>query len=104
MNSNLFQTGFTTSGTPLFGGVWTHWAQNGFPIELSYVTLRNHGALVDWLEVILDASRTNNLPALWEQMTTFLPAEELKQIKAKASLVFSSGKADELWAQKRAAA
>lgn len=77
----IYQTGYTTDGVPLIGGVWALRQQEGFPLEMSYMVCQSHGWLIDWLEAMGDASRTNDLPALMQQVEAFLPSGDLLRMK-----------------------
>jgi hypothetical protein len=83
--------------------VWTLWHQEGFPLEMSDLTVRTeHGCKVDWAEAMYDASRSDNCPALMDHLSTFLGEETLTQLKLGYMKAVRSGKSwDELLASKR---
>lgn len=89
--TTIYPTGYTTDGKLLLGGVWTHYHQNGFPVEMSYMSAQARGARIDWLEAMADASTTDNLPALVEEMTTFMPKETVDEIGARFADMISKG-------------
>jgi hypothetical protein len=88
--TTLYTTG-TPDGRPLIGGVWRLYHQDGFPIEMSWITARDGNASIDWMEAMADASTTNNLPALYDAMKQFLPADELTAICARFGVMASIG-------------
>lgn len=77
----IHQTGVACDGAPLIGGVWTLRQQEGFPLEMAHLVCCSHGWHIDWLEAMCDASQTNDLPALWQQVSAFLPADDLRRMK-----------------------
>lgn len=79
----IYVTGRTPIGALFVGGAWTFWHQDGFPLEMTYLLARDQGNLVDWIEAMADASTTDNLPALMKQLESFLPVEDLVQIKIR---------------------
>lgn len=96
---------FTQLKPPLIGGVWTLWHQDGFPLEMAWMTARGNGWGVDWMEAMIDASRTDNCPVLMDHISTFLDAETLTALKVRFVLMVRTGKTfDELYADKRKAA
>ncbi len=104
MNENiLYISGSTPDGTPLVGGVWTLRDQEGFPLELSHLFCRDQGWAVDWAEAMADASRSNNLLALMKAVETFLPENEVTNLKLGFVRMARRGKSfDEVVAEKRA--
>lgn len=95
MNANdnpLYVTGVSGRNNLLYGGVWTLWHQNGFPIELAHLTLRNNGDAVDWMESMADASLTDNLPALMRHIEGFLKPDVIADLKPRFMALLSSGK------------
>jgi hypothetical protein len=102
-DSPLYFTGHTPDGVPLVGGVWTLWAQEGFPLEMSYLVSRGNGWAVDWLEAMADASRSDDLPALIGHIEPFLARDVVQRFKAALSAVLASGKSfADILAEKRA--
>ncbi len=91
MSLPLYQTGFTQDGKPLIGGVWRLFHQDGFPLELSAITLGERGCCVDYAEAMLDASTDNNLPALMTHLESFLSAEVVESLKQRFMLMLQSG-------------
>jgi len=95
---------FTQLRPPLVAGVWMIWHQNGFPLEQSWLVARGNGWAVDWMEAMIDASRTDNCPALMEQIEMFLDADTLTALKVRFVAMVRTGKTfDQLYAEKRAA-
>lgn len=80
MNDTIYITGISTNGNLLVGGVWRVYHQDGFPLEMSYLILRDRGCSVDWLEAMADASTDNNLPALMKHLD-FLNQETIEILK-----------------------
>lgn len=55
-------------GTPLVGGCWTLYRQFGFPLEMSAMFLKDQGGAIDWLEVLADASRYDEMPRVMDKI------------------------------------
>ena len=91
MDETLYITGLTHGGRTLVGGLWTMWAQEGFPLELSQIALRDQGHDPDWAEAMADASRTGNCPALMTQLEALLPEGDLLNLKAGFMRIVASG-------------
>ena len=100
----LYHTGLTEHGDCLLGGVWRLKSQEGFPLECSYLLVKDRPYLhIDWLEAMLDASRTNECPALMAELETFLTSEEVLSLKLRFVAITRSGKTyEELYEEKRA--
>jgi len=99
----IYTTGCTEDGTYLIGGVWTLRDQVGFPIEMSHVVCKQNGWLIDWMEAMADASRSNNCPALMRVVETFMPEDGIMRLKMGFVHMVRSGKSfDEVVAEKRA--
>lgn len=77
----IYTTGTSRDGAVLIGGIWTLWAQEGFPLEMSYMIARTDGWAIDWLEAMADASTTNNLPIMMDKVEAFLPSSVILHIK-----------------------
>lgn len=92
VNDIIYTTGYTENGVPLIGGIWTLYHQEGFPIELSNLICNNNGWLVDWMEAMIDASRSHNCPALMKMLESLLPDETIKHLKIGFMYIISSGK------------
>ncbi len=98
----LFVTGMKPDRSPLFGGVWTLWHRDGFPLALSPLMLCNADAAADWAEAMCDASLSDNLPALMRALESFLSADEIAALKAGFTKLLATGKSfAEIIAEKR---
>ncbi len=92
----IYTTGYTQQGVELVGGIWTLFDQEGFPIEMSYLKLKQDGKRVDWIEAMASASLSNNLPSLVAQMSLFMGESELNLIKVLYSTLLKLGKTPEI--------
>lgn len=102
-SSIIYLTGISSSGKPLLGGVWTLWEQEGFPLEMSHLICQESGWGVDWFEAMVDASVSNNCPALMKHIESFLPGETLLLLKINFMAAIQSGKSyQQLLSEKRA--
>lgn len=102
-NSVIYVTGYTAEHKPLFGGVWTAWHQNGFPLEMSHMILRDRGDAVDWMEAMADASCSNDLPALMGHIEGFLDTETVNALKMRFVMMLGTGVTyEQIVANKRA--
>jgi hypothetical protein len=99
--SIIYTTGITPDGARLIGGVWTLWHQEGLPLEVSHLNCKQEGWAVDWMEAMADASLTDNLPALVDAITAFLPAEELQAIKARFGCLCQQYTPEQIMASKK---
>lgn len=98
----VYQTGKSPDGKILYGGVWTLWHQEGYPIEMSHLQIASMDGRVDWCEAMLDASRSNNLPALMTILESFMPRDDIDAIKTRFQAMKPSGiDLDKLWSTKR---
>lgn len=101
-NPVIYATGCTPDGILLVGGVWTLRDQEGFPIEMSYLLVRDKGWLIDWAEAMADASLSNNCPALMKAVEEFLPAQAIAHLRAGFVHMVRSGKRfEQVLAEKR---
>ena len=101
--SVIYVTGKTPDGKLLVGGLWTFWEQEGFPLKFSHLHLTEGGKEIDWMEVMADASRGDNLPALVSQMEHFLSTETINDLKRHFAAALMQGRtAEEIVADKRA--
>lgn len=91
MDETLYTTGLTHEGRTLVGGLWTMWTQEGFPLELSRIALKDRGCDPDWAEAMADASRTGSCPALMSQLEALLPEGDLLNLKAGFMRIVASG-------------
>lgn len=82
MTDTIYITGISDDGYLLYGGIWTHFHQNGFPIELSNLAVQGIGK-VDWMEAMMDASITNNCPNLMEHLEIFMDNNTLIELKLR---------------------
>lgn len=97
MKDIIYATGMTEDGDVLLGGIWTLWHQDGFPIEMSHLTVRDMpGYKIDWAEAMFDASRTDNCPALMDHIQNFLDADFVLGLKMGFMQAAQCGKT---WAQ-----
>lgn len=94
-NTIIYTTGCTSSGVPLIAGVWTLWEQEGFPLEMSHLICQDSGWAVDWAEAMVDASVTNNCPALVKHIEAFLPSETILHLKVGFMHLVRSGRSYE---------
>lgn len=102
MTPVLYKTGETPEGKNLVGGLWTFWAQEGFPIEMQLLLLEERGLVPDWAEAMADASRSNELPALMGVLEGILPEGLVLDLKGSFSKLLSSGiSPDQLLSRKR---
>jgi alanyl-tRNA synthetase len=92
MNQDLYITGLTSNGQSLMGGIWRHYHQNGFPLEITNLVAKENGWCVDWLEAMADASIDNNLPSLMSHLETFLDEETLVSIKISFMNLLNKGR------------
>ena len=97
----LYYTGISTDGKMLIGGIWSLYHQEGFPIEMSYLVCKDNMGLVDWMEVMADASITHNCPALMRLIEGFLPVDDIKNIKLGFMFMVHSGKTFEQIVQEK---
>ena len=96
MNSSLYITGTTSKGTKLIGGIWRVYRQHGFPVDLSLLEVREHGALPDVCEMMAEASLhdeppqqvkqvpelfTDEVKAMFDLMLTLKPPQEILDSK-----------------------
>lgn len=81
MNNVLYITGLTEDLHTLIGGVWRMHHQEGFPLELSYITVKQSNFRIDWVEAMADASLDNNLHVLVKNIEVFLPEKEVTILK-----------------------
>lgn len=98
----VYESGVTSDGTPLLGGVWTLWDREGFPLEMAHLSAQGKGIRIDWCEAMADASRSNNCPALMKQVEAFLDEETIMAMKAGFVRMVESGKSfDQIISEKR---
>lgn len=73
---SFYISGLTEDKRPLLAGVWRMKHQEGFPVEMSHLLVRDRGYLIDWMEAMADASIDNNLPILWGEIEQFLTQDQ----------------------------
>jgi len=88
----IYITGFALDGSPLIGGVWKMWHQQGFPLEMSHLVCAGKGWRVDWLDAMADASISGNLPSLMKHVESFLANEVIEQLKTGFIRAIRGGK------------
>lgn len=68
----IYPSGFFRGGpnglTVIYGGAWRLYRQEGFPIDLTVITLQEQGALIDWCEAMAEAFLHTELPQLCKQV------------------------------------
>lgn len=79
ITDTIYVTGLTDSGDLLCGGIWRLYRQEGFPVDLSVLILREKGVLPDLCEMMAEASMHSELPQLEKQCPElFTPEAKLK--------------------------
>lgn len=87
MRDVLYTTGVTTTGEVLVGGIWKFKTQEGFPVEMAWMELRDRGLCPDWAEYLADAGAVQ-LPAFefstaLSELKTFLTDAVFSDVYAK---------------------
>lgn len=68
MNTDtIYITGLTPEGTPLVGGIWRMYRQEGFPVDLSIMIIREKSCLPDIMELFAEATIHMELPQVQKQ-------------------------------------
>ena len=99
MNTDIiYQTAITTEGKCLLGGVWRLYRQEGFPVDLSFITIREMGHRPDYMEMMAEATMHGELERLMRQYPEIFTDE----VKNKFALYLLSHGSDTLGFEKAA--
>jgi hypothetical protein len=63
----IYITGLTPDGIPLVGGIWRLYRQEGFPVDLSLLTIREKELVPDIMELFAEATIHYELPQAFKQ-------------------------------------
>ena len=99
MNTDIiYTTGFNAEGKCLVGGIWRLYRQEGFPVDLSFMHIREMGHYPDYMEMMAEATMYGELERLLKQY----PEIFTNDIKGKFMLYLSSQGSDTIGFEKAA--
>jgi len=75
IHDTIYITGITDAGTPLIGGLWRLYRQEGFPLDLSLLIVREKGCAPDIAELFAEATIHSELPQVHKQASELFTTE-----------------------------
>lgn len=77
INDIIYITGLTPEGIPLVGGIWRIYRQQGFPVDISLMEIREKGYLPDIMELFAESTFYAELPQVRKQAPELFTLENI---------------------------
>lgn len=77
INDIIYITGLTPEGIPLVGGIWRIYRQQGFPVDISLMEIREKGYLPDIMELFAESTFYAELPQVRKQVPELFTLENI---------------------------